>query len=143
MLLSSKRCSSRILISTWMCPSSTASFRMIESHTRALFQNALHANPQLACLSGMDAGISTTGLPVTGVPGGPLAMMIGCSSVCIRRHLQSRSTWVALTLYLTVSFALLPKHLSCFSWAQYSNTPHIQHLCRHRCHDFGGTLPKR
>jgi len=37
-------------------------------HARALFQNALQANPQLACLSGMDAGISTTGLRVAGVP---------------------------------------------------------------------------
>jgi len=32
------------------------------------FQNALHTNPQLACLSGMDAGISTMGLCVAGVP---------------------------------------------------------------------------
>jgi len=32
------------------------------------FQNALHTNPQLACLSGMDAGISTMGLRVAGVP---------------------------------------------------------------------------
>jgi len=37
-------------------------------HARALFQNALQANPQLACLSGMDAGISTTGLRVARVP---------------------------------------------------------------------------
>ena len=29
-----------------------------EDHARALFQNALQANPQLAYLSGMDAGIS-------------------------------------------------------------------------------------
>ena len=33
-------------------------------HACALFQNAVQANPQLACLSGMDAGISTTGLRV-------------------------------------------------------------------------------
>jgi len=39
-----------------------------DEHARALFQNALHANPQLACLSGMDAGISTTGLHFAGVP---------------------------------------------------------------------------
>ena len=26
-----------------------------DDHARALFQNALQANPQLACLSGMDA----------------------------------------------------------------------------------------
>ena len=39
-----------------------------DDHARALFQNALHANPQLACLSGMDAGISTTGLRVARVP---------------------------------------------------------------------------
>ena len=39
-----------------------------DDHARALFQNSLEANPQLACLSGMDAGISTTGLRVTGVP---------------------------------------------------------------------------
>jgi len=39
-----------------------------DDHARALFQNALQANPQLACLSGMDAGISTTGLRVAGVP---------------------------------------------------------------------------
>ena len=39
-----------------------------DNHARALFQNALQANPQLACLSGMDAGISTTGLRVAGVP---------------------------------------------------------------------------
>jgi len=37
-------------------------------HARALFQNALQANLQLACLSSMDAGISTTGLRVAGVP---------------------------------------------------------------------------
>ena len=39
-----------------------------DDHARALFHNALQANPQLACLSGMDAGISTTGLRVAGVP---------------------------------------------------------------------------
>ena len=39
-----------------------------DDHALALFQNALQANPQLACLSGMDAGISTTGLRVAGVP---------------------------------------------------------------------------
>ena len=39
-----------------------------DDHARALFQNALQANPQLA--SGMDAGISTTGLRVAGVPTG-------------------------------------------------------------------------
>jgi len=39
-----------------------------DDHARALFQNALQANPQLACLSGMDAEISTTGLRVAGVP---------------------------------------------------------------------------
>ena len=41
-----------------------------DDHARALVQNALQANPQLACLSGMDAGtgISTTGLRVAGVP---------------------------------------------------------------------------
>jgi len=41
-----------------------------DEHARALFQNApsLHANLQLACQSGMDAGISTTGLRVAGVP---------------------------------------------------------------------------
>jgi len=37
-------------------------------HARALFQDALQANPQLACLSGINAGISTTGLRVAGVP---------------------------------------------------------------------------
>jgi len=36
--------------------------------------------------------------------GNPLAMMNGCSSLCRRRQLQSRSTWVSSTLYLTVSF---------------------------------------
>jgi len=56
-----------------MCSSSIASFRVIDrinddDHARALFQNALRANPQLACLSGMDAGISTTGLRVAKVP---------------------------------------------------------------------------
>ena len=39
-----------------------------DDHARALFQNALEANPQLSCLSGMDAGISTTGLRVAGIP---------------------------------------------------------------------------
>ena len=39
-----------------------------DDHARALFQNALQANHQLACLSGMDAGIFTTGLRVAGVP---------------------------------------------------------------------------
>ena len=33
-----------------------------------LFSLSLSSNPQLACLSGMDAGISTTGLRVAGVP---------------------------------------------------------------------------
>jgi len=63
-----------------------------DKHARTLFQNALHANSQLARLSGMDAGISTTGLLVAGVP---LAMMNGCSSLCRQRQLQSRSTWVS------------------------------------------------
>ena len=39
-----------------------------DDHARDLFQNALQANPQLACLSGMDTGISTKGLRVAGVP---------------------------------------------------------------------------
>jgi len=39
-----------------------------DDHARVLFQNALQATSQLACLSGMDAGISTTGLRVAGVP---------------------------------------------------------------------------
>jgi len=39
-----------------------------DDHARALFQNALETNPQLACLSDIDAGISTTGLRVAGVP---------------------------------------------------------------------------
>ena len=41
-----------------------------DDHARALFQNILQANPQLACLLGMDAGISTAGLCVAGVPTG-------------------------------------------------------------------------
>ena len=41
-----------------------------DDHARTLFQNALQANPQLAFLSGMDAGTSTTVLRVTGVPDG-------------------------------------------------------------------------
>jgi len=41
-----------------------------DDHARTLFQNALQANPQLAFLSGMDAGTSTTRLRVTGVPDG-------------------------------------------------------------------------
>ena len=36
----------------------------------------------------------------------PLAMMNGCSSLCRRRQLQSRSTWVSSTSYLTVSFTI-------------------------------------
>ena len=46
-------------------------FQVVESrhdHAHAPFQNALHVNPQLASLSGMDAGISTTGLRVAGAP---------------------------------------------------------------------------
>jgi len=41
-----------------------------DDHARALFQNALQANLQLACLFGVDAGISATWLRVAGVPTG-------------------------------------------------------------------------
>ena len=92
-----------------------------DDHAHALFQNALQANPQLACLSGMDAGISTTGLRVAGVPIG--------NDEWVQQFMQEKaaavqSTWVSLTLYSTVSFtdaAFLPKHSSCFSWAQYQH----------------------
>jgi len=39
-----------------------------DNHACTLFQNALQANPQLACLLGMDVGISMTGLRFAGVP---------------------------------------------------------------------------
>ena len=39
-----------------------------DDHGHAHFQNALQANPQFAYLSGIDAGISTTGLRVARVP---------------------------------------------------------------------------
>jgi len=72
-------------------------------HAHALFfQNALHANPQLACLSGMDAGICTTGLRVAGVPIG--------NDEWVQKFVQVKavavSTWVSSTLYLTVSFTI-------------------------------------
>jgi len=55
-----------------MCPSFNCCFPgdriNDDDHARALFQNALQTNPQLACLSGMDAGISTTGLRVAREP---------------------------------------------------------------------------
>jgi len=41
-----------------------------DNHARSLFHNALQANPQLACLRGIDAGISTMGLRVAVVPSG-------------------------------------------------------------------------
>jgi len=54
------------------CPTSIASFHVIKingnNHACTLFQNALLANPQLACLMGMDAGIFMTGLRFVGVP---------------------------------------------------------------------------
>ena len=106
----------------------------------ALFQNALQANPQLACLSGMDAGtgIFTTGLRVAGVPIG--------NDEWVQQFVQAKTAAVqvdagkldniydSLIHYQMLRF--LPKHSSCFSWAQYSNTPHIRHLCKSRCHDF-------
>ena len=39
-----------------------------DNHACALVQNTLQANPQLTCLSSMNAGISPTGLRVAGVP---------------------------------------------------------------------------
>jgi len=39
-----------------------------DNHGRALFENALQANPWLSSLSCMDADISTTGMRVAGVP---------------------------------------------------------------------------
>jgi len=39
-----------------------------DDHARTLFQNAPQANPRLASLSCMDAGISTSGMRVAGVP---------------------------------------------------------------------------
>ena len=47
-----------LLILTY--PKSIPSFQAIES--------TLQAKPELACLSGMDAGISSTGLSVAGIP---------------------------------------------------------------------------
>mmetsp|Transcript_101653 Transcript_101653/g.163900 ORF Transcript_101653/g.163900 Transcript_101653/m.163900 type:complete len:208 (+) Transcript_101653:47-670(+) len=83
LLLSSNRYSSRTLISTSMCPSSTASFRVIESTTtimHVLFfkmlcrpilsshvcQAWMLASPRRGCVS----------------QGYPLAIMNGCSSLC-------------------------------------------------------------
>ena len=103
MLLSSNRYSSRILISTSMCPSSIASFRVIESTTmimHVLFfkmlcrpilsshvcQAWMQASPRRGCVS----------------QGGPFATMNGCSSLLRRRQLQSRSTWVSLMVSFTI-----------------------------------------
>jgi len=90
LLLSSNRYSSRILISTSMCPSSIASFRVIESTTtimHVLFFKML-CRPILSshvCLAWMQAS------PRRGCvsQGYPLAMMNRCSSLCRRRQLQS------------------------------------------------------
>ena len=116
-----------------------------DDHARAPFQNALQANPQLACLSGMDASISTTGLRVAGVPIG--------NDEWVQQFVQAKTAAVQVDvgkldniydgLIHCQTMRFLPKHSSCFSWAQYSNTPHIRYLCRRRCHDFGGTLPKK
>jgi len=66
LLLSSNRYSSRILILTYQIfPDGRTNH---DDYARTLFQNALQANPELTCLSGMDEGISTTGLRVAGVP---------------------------------------------------------------------------
>jgi len=46
----------------------TGEFINGDDHARVLFQNVQQANPQLASLLNMDAGISTTGLHVAGVP---------------------------------------------------------------------------
>jgi len=46
----------------------TGEFINGDDHARALCQNVQRANPQLASLLNMDAGISTTGLRVAGVP---------------------------------------------------------------------------
>ena len=68
LLLSSNRYSSRNLDLDLNVPKFNCFFRgdriNDDDHACALFQNAVQANPQLACLSGMDAGISTTGLHV-------------------------------------------------------------------------------
>jgi len=105
LLLSSNRYSSRILTSISMCLSSIASFRVIESTTTIMhmlffkmlgrpilsshvYRACTQASPHRGCVS----------------QGYPLAMMNGCSSLCRRRQLQSRSTWISLTLYLTVAF---------------------------------------
>jgi len=74
-----------------------------DEHARTLFQNALLANPQLACLSGMDAGISTTGLRVAGV-------FIGIDE-WVQQFVQAKAAAVKVdvvssTLYLTVSFTI-------------------------------------
>jgi len=57
-------------------------------HSSHVCQAWMQASPRRGCVS----------------QGYPLAMMNGCSSLCRRRQLQSRLTWVSLTLYLTVSF---------------------------------------
>jgi len=53
-----------------------------------VYQAWMQASPRWGCVS----------------QGYPLELINGCSSLLRRRQLQSRSTWVSLTLYLMVSF---------------------------------------
>jgi len=86
-----------------------------DDHARALFQNALQANPQLACLSGIHAGISTTGLRVAGVPIG--------NDEWMQQFVQEKAAAVQVDVgKLDIISDGLIHYIS---WAQHSNTPYI------------------
>ena len=88
-----------------------------DDHARALFQNALQANLQLASLSGMDAGISTMGLRVAGVPIG--------TDEWVQQFAQEKAAAVQVDVdklgivsdgLIHYHMLLLPEYSSCFSW---------------------------
>ena len=110
------------------------------SCTCSFFYNALQANPQLACLSGMDAGISTTGLRVAGVPIG--------NDEWVQQFVQAKAAAVQVDVGKLdiISDGLIHHRMLRFcqnTRLAFLGTPHIRHLCKSRCHDFGGALSKR
>jgi len=90
----------------------------------------------------MDAGIYTTGLRVAGVPIG--------NDEWVQQFVQAKATAVKVGVDKLdiISDGLI--HYQMLHFCQNArlaflgrNTPHIQHLCRRRCHNLGGALMKR
>jgi len=111
-----------------------------DDHARALFQNALQANPQLACLSGMDAGLFMTGLRVIG------------NDEWVQQFVQEKAAAVQVDVgkldiisdglihYQMLRFCL---NTGLAFLGRNTPIPSYRHVYKSRCHDFGGSLPKR